>query len=170
MFRSSQKQPDLLSNFDLIEIADMMGIPLQGVYSKDELINIEPEINKCYIVNLEDSSGGGTHWVAIIIDDRYVSYYDSFGIGASDDVKEFISRYVQNQNIQTIYSTKQVQYHDSVLCGYYCIYFLYFHMVLHSKDDDNKRLMSKHNDLFVDTINIKFNDKIIQKLIKNIIV
>jgi hypothetical protein len=40
---------------------------------------------------------------------------------------------------------------------------------LHGDDEDNKRLMNKHNSLYVDIFNLKFNDKIIQKLIKNII-
>jgi hypothetical protein len=166
---SSAKEPDLLNNIDIQEICAMLGIPLQGVYSKDELINVEPEPNKCYIINLEDSTGGGTHWVTVVINNNYVSYFDSFGVRASDDVKEFISRFVKNQGTQTIYSTQQIQSVDSVLCGYYCIYFCYFHTVLHGDDEDNKRLMNKHNSLYVDIFNLKFNDKIIQKLIKNII-
>ena len=95
----------------------MIGIPLKGVYSKDLLIEVEPVIG-CYIINLEDSKFGGTHWVALVIDKSYVSYFDSFGIRPSDDVKEFISRYVQHSKMQTIYNLQQIQQYESVLCVY----------------------------------------------------
>jgi len=168
MYKIQKTQPDLLSNFDIEDICGMIGVPLHGVYSKDELIDIEPLIG-CYVVNLEDSTEGGSHWVAVVINESYVSYFDSFAVRPSDDVKEFISRYVKNQDIQTIYNLQQIQEYRSVLCGYYCIYFCWFHTVLYSDTDDNKRLMNKHNKIYLDTFNLKMNDKIIQKLIKDII-
>lgn len=169
-FFSSQQNPALLNDTDIKEICSMLGIELHGVYPKDMLKNIEPQENKCFVINLDDATGGGTHWVTLVFHNGYVSYFDSFGVSISDDVKEFISRYVKNTGLQTIYSKQQIQSPDSVLCGYYCIYFCYFHTVIHIDDDDNKRLMNKHNALYVDVFNLKFNDKIIQKLIKNIIV
>ncbi len=100
MYKIQKTQPDLLSNFDIEDICGMIGVPLHGVYSKDELTDIEPLIG-CYVVNLEDSTEGGSHWVAVVINESYVSYFDSFAVRPSDDVKEFISRYVKNQDIQT---------------------------------------------------------------------
>jgi hypothetical protein len=169
MYRIQKRQPDLLTNFDIDEMCVMFGIPLIGVYSKDQLEDIEPEVG-CYVINLEDSTEGGSHWTAIVINETYVSYFDSFAVRPPDDVKEFIGRYVKNQDMETIYNLQQIQEHRSVLCGYYCVYFCYFHTILYSDSTDNKKLMSKHNKIYLDIYNLKMNDRIIQKLIKDIIV
>ena len=67
----------LLTNYDLIDICAKLNINLIDVVNKDMLINLEPQ-RGCYIINLQDArDGGGTHWVALILDD-YVSYFDSF--------------------------------------------------------------------------------------------
>ena len=142
MYRFQKQQPALLSTIDIRAICDLMSIPLIDVYPKDLLSDYEPEVG---------------------------SYFDSFAVRPSDDIKEFISRFVKNSKMKTIYNLKQIQHSDSVLCGYFCIYFGYFHTILHRDSIDNTSLMNKHNNLYVDIFNLKFNDRIIQKLIKNIV-
>jgi hypothetical protein len=169
MYRPNKgRQPDLLSNFDIEDICVLIGIDLKGVYSKDLLQDIEPEIG-CYVVNIQDSQFGGSHWVCIVINQSYVSYFDSFGVRPSDDVREFISRYVKHSKMETIYNLQQIQQFESVLCGYYCIYFCYFHTILHADSIENKRLMTNHNKLYHDVYKLKQNDHIIQQLIKKIL-
>lgn len=168
MYRFQKQQPALLSTIDIRAICDLMSIPLIDVYPKDLLSDYEPEVG-FYVVNLEDSNLGGSHWVCIVLNEKYVSYFDSFAVRPSDDIKEFISRFVKNSKMKTIYNLKQIQHSDSVLCGYFCIYFGYFHTILHRDSIDNTSLMNKHNNLYVDIFNLKFNDRIIQKLIKNIV-
>ena len=160
----------LLTNYDLIDICAKLNINLIDVVNKDMLINLEPQ-RGCYIINLQDArDGGGTHWVALILDD-YVSYYDSFGLHLSEDVSQFISWYLHSANIDNddcIYNSTQFQNMNSILCGYFCVYFLWFHTVMYSEIKDNKYLMGEHNSNFSKT-NTKKNDIQIKRLFNNII-
>ena len=53
-----------LSNIELIHAAKQLKIPnFRGVFLRDTLPKTL-ERNECGILNLDDSSGGGTHWVA----------------------------------------------------------------------------------------------------------
>ena len=49
-----------------------------GVYSRDNL----PDKNKdgAYVVNLDEYSDVGTHWVTLYVNNKTVTYFDSFGI------------------------------------------------------------------------------------------
>ncbi|GFT59535.1 uncharacterized protein TNCV_3406341 [Trichonephila clavipes] len=50
----------------------------QGVYSRDTLPPLQE--NMCAIVNSDDSSQPGTHWLALFVNDkRELEFYDSFG-------------------------------------------------------------------------------------------
>ncbi|GFT61846.1 hypothetical protein TNCV_4914501 [Trichonephila clavipes] len=49
----------------------------QGVYSRDTLPPLQE--NMCAIVNSDDSSQPGTHWLALFVNDkRELEFYDSF--------------------------------------------------------------------------------------------
>ena len=49
-----------------------------GVYSRDNLPKIK---DGAYIINLDEYSDIGTHWVALYISgDNDVTYFDSFGV------------------------------------------------------------------------------------------
>jgi hypothetical protein len=70
----------MLNNFELDEIAQNYGMNLNAVIMKNELKNL-PVKNGNHIINLQSSSdGGGTHWVALNIQDKDIFYFDSFGI------------------------------------------------------------------------------------------
>ena len=49
-----------------------------GVYSRDDL----PDKMKdgSYVVNLDGYSDIGTHWIALYVNNKTVTYFDSFGI------------------------------------------------------------------------------------------
>ena len=47
-----------------------------GVYSRDNLPKIK---DGAYVINLDDSSDIGTHWVALYAINN-VTYFDSFGV------------------------------------------------------------------------------------------
>ena len=47
-----------------------------GVYSRYNLQNIRDE---AYIINLDEYSDIGTHWVALYVQNNDVTYLDSFG-------------------------------------------------------------------------------------------
>ena len=48
-----------------------------GVYSRD---NLPKTKNGGYIINLDENSYIGTHWVALYVQNNNVTYFDSFGV------------------------------------------------------------------------------------------
>ena len=49
-----------------------------GVYCRD---NLPDKIkNGTYLINLEEYSDIGTHWIALYVNDKTVTYFDSFGV------------------------------------------------------------------------------------------
>lgn len=76
--------------------------------------------NECAIINLDDSSGPGTHWVAYFKNNNNVYYFDSFG--NLPPPKEFVTRLGSGVNIY--YNYKKYQNFETVNCGQLCINFL----------------------------------------------
>ena len=78
--------------------------------------------SECGIVNLDTVGGKGTHWVSYFNSpaEKYVEYFDSFGLPPPDEVK----KYLFTSEKQIIYNTAELQSRDSELCGYYCIYYI----------------------------------------------
>ena len=54
------------------------GLGFNGVYSRDTL----PDIIKdgAYIINRYEYSDIGTHWIALYVNNRTVTYFDKFGM------------------------------------------------------------------------------------------
>jgi hypothetical protein len=82
------------------------------------------------IYNLDVSTGPGTHWVAVYIDNKNneINYYDSYGHMPTKLIHEFITnihnKYQQNKhNSVVIYNDKRHQYGGSE-CGMYSINFI----------------------------------------------
>ena len=48
-----------------------------GVYSKNNLSKIKDE---AYIINLDEYESIGTHWIALYINVKNVTYFESFGV------------------------------------------------------------------------------------------
>ena len=48
-----------------------------GVFSRNSLPRIQ---DGAYVINLDDKSNKGTHWVSSFIDKDLAVYFDSFGI------------------------------------------------------------------------------------------
>jgi len=113
-----------LSNFDLLDLIKYHKLDhyFDGVYSKNELPELKP--TKFYIINLDDSSGPGTHWTAFYYSPTNSIYFDSYGFIAPKDVEDKISPYE--------YNDKDYQDMDSTACGYYALAFILF---LHNKAD-----------------------------------
>ena len=115
-----------------------------GVYSRDNLQKIK---DGTYIINLNEYSDIGTHWVALYVQNNDVTYFDSFGVEHnSKEIRTFIS----NKNIKTNIFRIQVYY--SIMCGYFYIGFIDF-MLAGKTLNDFKNPFS--------TNNFKRNDDII---------
>ena len=60
-----------------------------GVYSRDNLPKIK---DGAYVINLDEYSDIGTHWVALYVQINNVTYFDSFGVEhISKEIKAFIN-------------------------------------------------------------------------------
>jgi len=87
----------------------------EGWHSKDTLPKKIGD--KFYIVNMEDSGGEGTHWVAIYNRKHMSIYYDSFGLPPPPD----IIRFMKTSRKQLVMTDVQIQNIKSNACGYFCI-------------------------------------------------
>ena len=65
-----------------------------GAYSGDNLQKIKDGV---YIINLDEYSDIGTHWVALYAQNNYVIYFDSFGV---EHIPKEIRTFISNKNIK----------------------------------------------------------------------
>lgn len=164
---STKKRDMLLSDVNLISLCREFNIKLNAILSKDEYNSISPELG-CYIINLQDAQeGNGTHWTCITVHKTYILYFDPFGIPIPRPIKHFMSR--NSKNVPVYFSEDQIQPIDSVFCGWYCLFFLYFTSVLHKTQWNGHRLLDWHNSMYSLT-NRHLNDRILQALIKKYLV
>ena len=109
-----------LSNYDIKDWVKQLGIKhFRGVFSKD-VLPTQIKNKECGIVNLDNHIGPGTHWVAYRNIDRFCEYFDSFGLMMPSEVK----KYMATSGKRLEYSGDEIQERDSVLCGYWCLYYL----------------------------------------------
>jgi len=110
-----------LSNFDLFNWVEKLGIKhFRGVYSRDDLPK-QIKKHECGIINLDSQIGPGTHWVAYRnVESTYCECFDSFGLIMPNEVM----KYLMTSGKQICYSGDEIQERDSVLCGYWCLYYL----------------------------------------------
>ena len=67
------------------------------------------------IINLDNSTGEGTHWVAYAIDPRGIVYFDSYGLAPPKEFMRYISKL---KGIPVFYSTLPTQQlNDPPICG-----------------------------------------------------
>ena len=105
-----------------------------GVFFRDNLPN---KIKYgAYVINLDEYSDVGTHWIALYALNNNATYFDSFGV--EHIPKEFIG----NKNIET--NIFKIQTYDSVMCGYFCIGFVDF-MLAGKALTDFTKLFSPNN-------------------------
>ena len=83
-----------------------------GVYSRDNLPKIK---DGAYVINLDEYSDIGTHWVALYVHNDDVIYFDSF---SAEHIPKEIKAFINN--------VFRIQAYDSIMCGYFCIGFIDF--------------------------------------------
>ena len=109
-----------MSNFDLLNWVKKLGIKhFRGVYSRDALPTKILK-NEVGIINLDSQIGSGTHWVAYRNGKNVAEYFDSFGLIMPNEVM----KYLMTSGKQIFYSGDEIQERDSILCGYWCLYYL----------------------------------------------
>lgn len=85
---------------------------------KDQLPKAPKRI-ECGVVNLDNSVGAGTHWVAYIKINNHIEYFDSYG-NLKPPVE--LRTYFSHRNI--FYNYTNYQKFNTVNCGHLCLSYL----------------------------------------------
>ena len=107
----------LLTNFEMQKYYQN-GPRFNEVYSRYNLP--KRQFGAC-VINLDEYSDIGTHWVALYVHNDDVTYFDSFGV---KHIPKEIKTFINNKNITT--NIFRIQAYDSIMCGYFCIGFIDF--------------------------------------------
>ena len=108
--------PHSLTNF---EIKKYQNEPrFNGVSSRDNLTEIK---DGAYVINLDVYSDIGTHWVALYVQNNNVTYFNYFDV---EHIPKEIKTFINKKNIKA--NIFRIQEYDSIMCGYFCIGFIYF--------------------------------------------
>ena len=120
--------PHPLTNFEIQEYYQSEP-RFNGVFSRDNMPNnnIRPKglgstvKNGAYVINLDECHDIGNHWVALHVNNKTATYFDSFGV---EHIPKKIMKFITRKKIITdIY---RIQAYDSIMCGYFCIGFINF--------------------------------------------
>lgn len=112
------------------------------------------------VINTDVDNLSGKHWIAIVVREDNTGYvFDSLGKPPCN----YIQNWLNTRNIRWSCNLRQVQPNDSVLCGYYCIYFLHF---VDYKELCNESFINVMNVLFPRHVPLAINDVIVTECIK----
>ena len=92
-----------------------------------------------YVVNLDEYSDIGTDWVALYINNKTVTNFDSFQI---EHISKEVKKFVNNKNVTA--NIFRIQAYDSVMCGYFCVGFIDY-MLMGKSLTDYTNLFSPNN-------------------------
>ena len=124
-----------LTNFELLDAAKKLNIPnFRGVFLRDELPK-KPRANECGILNLDDSSGRGSHWTCWIKRAKDKIYFDSYGLPPPTELLKYLKSPVY-------YNSERIQPDNEVFCGHLCLYVLKVVM------NDGRKFQEIINDLY----------------------
>ena len=54
--------------------------------------------DEAYVINLDEYSNIGTHWIALHVKNNDITYFDSFGV---EHIPKEIKAFINNKNINT---------------------------------------------------------------------
>ena len=107
------KPPHLSANFEIQKYHNLTRI--HGVYSRNNLPKIKDGAD---VINLDEYSNIGTHWIALYVLNNDVTYFDSFGV---QHIPKEIKAFIGNKSIKVNVFRIQICF-----CRYFCIEFIDF--------------------------------------------
>jgi hypothetical protein len=165
-----------LSDSDIFDLAKRMEIDLIFCDFKDNLKDHKLQYNKGYIINMEDEfdkktgeRNGGSHWTAFIVrkypnGKKQPLYFDSYGQGPPEEVKDFI----KISNIP--HNSKDIQSICAEVCGWYCLAFLHWIEKFESQCGNIYECCEQFTDLFDDlekSVDFKRNEFILKHFFRS---
>jgi hypothetical protein len=145
-----------LTNSQLEKLAKKkLGKVFLGVYPCDA----KPKFKKTtktlsLIFNLSKHDEKGTHYVAVILRNKDILYFDSYGKKLTN---KYIKKFLSNLSNKILYQTKKIQHKDSIFCGLFCLAYL------HALQNLNLPIRQFYN-LFIYPPSL-LNDKIVTKFL-----
>ena len=106
----------LLTNFEIQSYQNEPGF--NGAYSENNLPNNKDE---AHLINLDEYSLIGTHWIASYVNVDKLNYFVIFEV---EHTPKEIKKLLGNKNITT--SIDRIQANDSMMCGKFFIRFIEF--------------------------------------------
>ena len=107
-----------LTNFEIMKYYENES-RLNGLYSRDNLSNKIKD--RACVINLDEHSDIGTHWIALYVKNNDSTYFNSFGV---EHIPKEIKAFIKNKNVKT--NIFRIQAYDSIKRGYFCIGFINF--------------------------------------------
>ena len=102
-----------LSNLEIIDPAKKLSLDgFRGVFLRDLP---KQKLNECGILNLDSSSGDGTHWVMWFKKGKNKFYFDSYGVQPPSELIPYLKSPIS-------YNSERVQ--GEVFCGHLCLFTL----------------------------------------------
>jgi len=99
-----------------------------GCYAENELDNLRMQSFPCFIiVNIDSSNLPGSHWIALGLFKDRIEIVDPLGFNIFNwsrvpcGLMKFCHRFAVTRKI---FISKRIQPRDSILCGFYCIYYI----------------------------------------------
>ena len=105
-----------LSNMDLRKWCDYLRIPIKGIFSRNET---KPLFHSPCIINLDDFGSLGTHWVCC-----WHAKMARTSILIHLGFRHLWNGKKKCQCTESNSNGNQIQWEQSVRCGYYCLLFL----------------------------------------------
>lgn len=126
-----------------------------GCFPVDQLPNVDmsKHVKFSLVVNLDVSTGPGTHWCGIYYRKKKMFYFDSFGKPPSSS---YLKKWCKNYVNRVYFNNLKHQKNSSLRCGGFCCWFI-FEMSRGTKFHDVIN--------FLDSIN--YDDKFIKSFMKD---
>ncbi len=134
-----------------------------GVLPIDELKNLKFRKPCSLIINTDESSKPGEHWIALFITrNGYLEYFDSYG---NKPFKKEIFQFIKKHRMKLTYNKKKIQNSLSINCGKFSLLFL----LLRARGLSMKKIIklfvnNKNNDLLINNIFSKYIKLLVNKL------
>ena len=110
--------PHLLTNFEIQKYYENES-RFNSVYSRDNLPNKIKD--GAYVINLDEYSDIGTHWIALYVKNNDITYFDSFGV---EHIPKEIIKFIDRKNIIT--NIFRIQAYDSIMVYIFALHLLIY--------------------------------------------
>jgi len=112
----------VMSNFEIEKaMKDIGSRVFKGVIMQDQIKSkVNPNVKSSFVINYDEMSEPGSHWVSLFIDPNYMYYFDSYGIPPLQAVSDLALQYQK----KLYYNDKTIQPLDSVICGELAVSFI----------------------------------------------